>query len=129
MSGSRGSPCILLFEIQRFLCYVCTQTSVRRNVFSKRIMSLMVKVKDNAHPITGHEGLDEGWMVNTTPRPLYPRLRDPVPIVKRLGGSHGRSGRVWKISPPPTCIRSSGRPARSDSLYRLSYPGPTGSCP
>ena len=34
-----------------------------------------------------------------------------------------RSGRVRKIS-PPNGIRSPDRPARSGSLYRLSYPGP-----
>jgi hypothetical protein len=27
--------------------------------------------------------------------------RDPVPAVQRLGGPHGQSGQVWKISPPP----------------------------
>jgi hypothetical protein len=26
-----------------------------------------------------------GWMVNSTPRPLYPRERDPVPIVQEAG--------------------------------------------
>jgi hypothetical protein len=35
----------------------------------------------------------------------------------RLGGPQSRSGRVRKIS-PPTGIRSSDRPARSESLYR-----------
>jgi hypothetical protein len=39
----------------------------------------------------------------------------------------GRSGRVRKIS-PPTGIRSADCPARSHSLYRLSYPGPTALC-
>ena len=41
---------------------------------------------------------------------------------KRLGGPQGRSGRVRQIS-PPTGIRSPDRPARSESLYRLSYRG------
>jgi hypothetical protein len=52
--------------------------------------------KGRVHPRTGNEGpeekqrysatlsltsaLDGGWVVNTTPRPLYPRERDPVPI-------------------------------------------------
>ena len=35
---------------------------------------------------------------------------------------HGRSGRMQKIS-IPTGIRSPDRPACSESLYRLSYPG------
>ena len=44
------------------------------------------------------------------------------PLYRRLGGPQGRSGRVEKIS-PPTGIRSPYRPARSESLYRLSYSG------
>jgi len=45
------------------------------------------------------------------------------PFYRRLGGPQGRSGRVWKMS-PPTGIRSLDRPARSESLYLLSYPSP-----
>jgi len=45
------------------------------------------------------------------------------PLHRRLGGPQGQSGQVRKIS-PPTGIRSPDRPARSKSLYRLSYPGP-----
>ena len=45
------------------------------------------------------------------------------PLYRRLGGPQGRSGRVRKIS-PPTGIRFPDRGARSESLYRLSYPGP-----
>ena len=45
------------------------------------------------------------------------------PLYRRLGGPQGRSGRVRKISPPRTGIRSPDRRARSESLYRLSYPG------
>ena len=56
------------------------------------------------------------WVVNATPRPLYPRERDWV-------GPGVQSGRVLTIS-PPTGIRSPDRPACKESLYRLSYPGP-----
>ena len=38
-------------------------------------------------------------MVNATPRPLYPRERDP--LYRRVGGSRSQPGRVRKISPPP----------------------------
>jgi hypothetical protein len=51
------------------------------------------------------------------------------PLYRRLGGPQGWSGRVRKISPPPGFFfiskfvhRSPDRPARSQSLYRLSYP-------
>jgi hypothetical protein len=57
----------------------------------------------------------------STPRPdRFTPGKDPVPIVRRVGGPQCRSG--WKIS-PPTGIRFPDRPARSESPYRLSYPG------
>ena len=43
-------------------------------------------------------------------------------MYRRLGGPQGRSERMRKAS-PATGIRSPDRPARSESLYRLSYPG------
>ena len=99
-----------------------------------------VKVKDKGKvlPRTGHEGpegeqicsstlpstsaLDGGG--RSTPRPgRFTPGKDPVPIVnRRLGGPQGRSGRLRKIS-LSTGIRSPDRPTRSESLYRLSYPG------
>ena len=45
------------------------------------------------------------------------------PLYRSLGGPQGRFGRVRKIS-HTTGIRFPDRPARSESLYRLSYPGP-----
>jgi len=40
-----------------------------------------------------------GLVVNPTPRPLYPRERDPVPIVWEAGEPQGQCGQVRKISP------------------------------
>ena len=51
-----------------------------------------------------------------------PLRKTRYPLYRRLGGFQGRSGRVRKIS-PPTGIRPPDRPARSESLYLLSYPG------
>ena len=67
-----------------------------------------------------------GWVVNATPRPLYPRERDPVPIVQEAGWAPGQ---VWKGAENLACsgIRSPDRPARSGSLYRLSYLDPPNS--
>jgi hypothetical protein len=58
-------------------------------------------MKRKVHQRTGHEhpeeeetysstlsltsGLDEGVVVNATPRPLYPQERDPVPIAQETG--------------------------------------------
>ena len=49
-----------------------------------------------------------------------PPGKTQYPLHRRLVGPQGRSGQVRKISPPPG-IRSPDRPARSHSLYRLSY--------
>ena len=46
------------------------------------------------------------------------------PLYRRLDGPQDRSGQMRKIS-PPTGIRPPDRPARSESLYRLSYTGPS----
>jgi hypothetical protein len=60
-------------------------------------------------------------VVSSTPQPHFtPWERPRYPLYRRLGGPQGRSGQVRKISPPrgfqyPEC------PARSQSLYRLSY--------
>jgi hypothetical protein len=57
------------------------------------------------------------------PAALYPQETDPVPIVQEAGCVQGP---VWTgvENLAPTGIRSPDRPARSGSLYRLSYPGP-----
>jgi hypothetical protein len=65
-------------------------------------------------------GARREWVVSTTPRPLYPQER---PGTHCTGGWVG-SRPVWMCAKnlAPTGIRSLDRPARSQSLYRLSYP-------
>jgi len=55
------------------------------------------------------------------PRPLFTPKKDPVPIVQEAVWAPGP---VWTGAEnlAPTGIRSPDRPARSHSLYRLSYP-------
>jgi hypothetical protein len=63
-----------------------------------------------------------GWVVNATPRPLYPQESSETHCI---GGWVG-PGPFWtgaeKLA--PTGIRSPDHPARSESLYRLRYSGP-----
>ena len=73
-----------------------------------------------ALPFYDH-GTRRGWGVSVTLRPLFTPRKTRYPLYRRLGGPQGRSGQVRKIS-PPTRIRSPDRPARSQSLYWLSYP-------
>jgi len=61
-----------------------------------------------------------GGMLKATLRPLYPR---EIPIVEEAGWAPG-SFWVGAENLALTGFRSQDRPARSDSLYRLSYSGP-----
>jgi hypothetical protein len=66
-----------------------------------------------------------GW---SAPRPSrFNPGKDPVPIVQETGWAPGL---VWTGAKnlAPTGTRFPGRPARSQSLYRLSYPAPTCGC-
>ena len=96
------------------------------------------KGKGIVHPTTGHEGpkgeyryssilsltsaLDGGrW---STPRPgRFTPGKDTVPTVQEAGCAPGP---VWTRAEnlAPIGIRSPDRTARSESLYRLSYPNP-----
>jgi hypothetical protein len=64
-----------------------------------------------------------GWVVNATPRSLYPRKTAPVLIVQEAGWAPGP---VWTGAEnlAPTGIQSPDRPARSELVYRLSCRGP-----
>jgi hypothetical protein len=63
-------------------------------------------------------------VVNSTHRPFYTVERDPVSIVQEAGWDLGL---VWTCAEnlAPAGIRFPDRPARSESLYRLSYLGPS----
>ena len=57
------------------------------------------------------------------PAALSPE-KDPVPIVQEAGWAPGPVWTGAENLAPYIGIRSPDRPARSESLYRLSYPGP-----
>ena len=63
-----------------------------------------------------------GRLVNAPLRPLYTR-KDPVPIAQNTRWTP-EAVRTAAENLASTGIRSPDRPARSDSLYLLSYPGP-----
>ena len=58
---------------------------------------------------------------SVTPRPLFTPGKDPVPIVQEAGWAPGPV-RIGAENLASTGIRFPDRPARSQSLYRLSYP-------
>jgi hypothetical protein len=55
-----------------------------------------------------------GWLVSTTPWPLYPREKP---------GTHCTGGRMGPRASLDVYEKSTDRSDRSQSLYRLSYPG------
>jgi hypothetical protein len=67
------------------------------------------------------------WLVSFTSRSIYPW--ESVPRIHSIGGWVGpRAGldnmEEWKFLPPPGLeLQRLDRPARSQSLYRLRYPG------
>ena len=60
-----------------------------------------------------------GWVVSSTPRPHFTHGKDPVPIVQEAGWAPGPFWTGGKSRPHRDSIPD--RPARSQSLYRLSY--------
>jgi hypothetical protein len=64
-----------------------------------------------------------GVVVKATPRPFYPRESPGTHCIGAGVGPRVGLDECGK-SRLPTGIRSLDRPARSESLYRLRYPGP-----
>jgi len=64
-------------------------------------------------------GTRTGWLVSSTPRPHFTPGKDPVPILKEDGWAPGPVWTGRKSRPHRDSIPD--RPARSQSLYRLSY--------
>ena len=64
-----------------------------------------------------------GWVVSSTPRPHFTPGIDPVPIVQEAGWVPGPVWTGGKSHPHRDSIPD--HPARSQSLYRLSYPAHT----
>ena len=98
----------------------------------------MAKGKCKGHPVTCHEApeVEQSYSSTlsvtstlsggrwSTPRPgRYTPGKDPVLIVQEVGQAPGP---VWTGAEnlAPTRIRSPDRPARSESLHLLRYPGP-----
>jgi hypothetical protein len=73
------------------------------------------------------------WVVNFTPSRFTPQGKNPpqYPSDRRLGGPQswsGRGGEEKNSQPPPGIeLPNPDRPARSQSLHRLSYPGSSSS--
>jgi hypothetical protein len=92
-------------------------------------MKVMVKLKFTLEQATKAQRGSRGiallfveWVVSATPRALYYQERHGTHCIGGGVGPRSGVGGCEKTLPPPDSIP--GRPARSESLYRLSYPGP-----
>ena len=65
-------------------------------------------------------GTRRGWVVSSTPRPHFSPRKDPVPILLEAGWAPRPVWTGGKSRPHRDSILD--HPARSQSLYRLSYP-------
>ena len=65
-------------------------------------------------------GTRRGWVVSSTPRPLFTSGKDPVPILQEAGRVPGLVWTGGKSRPHQDSIPN--RPARSQPLYRRMYP-------
>ena len=111
-------------------CWVFSMECSIKKVKCTRVQALRLCTGRTAHRGSGgialpfHDrGTRRGWGVSVTPRPLFIPGKGPVSIVQEAGWA---SGPVWTGAEilAPTGIRSPDRPARSQSLYQLSYPSP-----
>ena len=110
------------------------------HVTLKRRLETGGEGKGKVNPVTGHTKDQKGaevnlyssfnlgtrwaWVVNATPRPFYPQERPGTRCIGGWVGSRVGVDGCEKSRPPPTRIRSTDHPVRSESLYRLSYRGP-----
>ena len=65
-------------------------------------------------------GTRRGWVVSSTPRPLFTPGKDPVPILQEAGWAPGPVWTGEKSRPHRDAIPD--RPAHSQSLYRYTWP-------
>jgi hypothetical protein len=75
----------------------------------------------STHSLTS--ALDGGGWLAPRPARFTPGNDNQYPLYRGLCGPQGRSGRECK-NLAPVGIRPPDRPVFSESLYRLSYPGP-----
>ena len=87
-------------------------------VFTKHLVS---KLSVNVYTVHWLRA-DCSWVVNATLQPLYPRERPGAHCIRGWVGFRAGLDGCGKYR--PNGILSPDRPARSESLYRLSYRGP-----
>ena len=107
------SHCLLQTDAMNYLLYIKVKLPVTGPVVAQRV--------GRGKALLFHDcSTGRGWVVSSTPWPYFTSGEDQVPIEQEAGWAPGptRTG----VKSRPTRIRSPDRPARSQSLYQLSYP-------
>ena len=97
-------------------CIQCT-VKVKR---SRRRPGVAQRVGRGIALLFHDRGTRRGWVVSSTPRPHFTPGKDQVPILQEDGWAPGPVWMGGKSRPRRDLILD--RPARSQSLYWLSYP-------
>ena len=119
---------------QRFIIHTYTHTHTHTHIHIHTHTKVKVKWSRYRPGVTQRvgrgiallfqdRGTGKGWVVSSTPQPHFAPGKDPVPIVQEPGWAPGPVWTRGKSRPHGDSIPD--RPARSQSLYRLSYPAHT----
>jgi len=93
--------------------YIKTKCSLYRPSVAQRVGRVIVLLFHD-------RGTGMGWVVSSTPRPHFTPGKDSAPTVQEAGWTPVSIWTGGKSRPHRNSILD--RPARSQSLYRLSYP-------
>ena len=116
---SRNSRCIFLQSpFTSYLSLICYLFGSLK--FSRYRPGVAQRVGRGIALLFHDRGTRRGWVVSSTSRPHFTPGKDPVPILQEAGWAPGPVWTGGKSRPLWDSI--SDRPARSQSLYRLSYP-------
>ena len=98
-----------------------TSHKIINNVYGNK--GTVIPLQARCGPESHDRGTRRAWVVSSKPRPHFNTGKDPVPILQEAGWSPGPVWTGGKSRPHLDSIPD--RPARSQSLYRLSYPAYT----
>ena len=119
----QSSPAFCSFFLLRSKYFAQYSHSVKKVKFSRYRPGVAQRVDRGIALLFHDRGTRRGWMVSPTPRQHFTPRKDPVPILQE---TRWAPGPVW-TGGKSRLHRDSilDRPARSQSLYRLSYPAYT----
>ena len=100
--------------------FLCVSRTLFRTSLVMVVRRMLCSMRLTLHSLRHSTTTTRGWVVSSTPRPHFTPGKDPVPILQEVGWAPGP---VWTGGKPrPHRNSIPGRPASSQSLYRLNNP-------